>query len=391
MAYIAAIMKRETVAYCQLNRVFGFNPVIGRKLAEAAGSALNVFYSKDKHKWRLPASINLGGLEQDRLDSTEEELEKLASKGCNFVSIEDKGYPRLLKECEDAPLGLYIKSKTPAESLFSQKKAIAIVGTRDVSHYGLEWCQRITEAVAGVREKPLIVSGLALGTDIMAHRTALKASAPTVAVMATGIDTVYPGVHSYDAERIVEAPFSALITDYPPGTSPISMNFLRRNRIIAGTCDAVILIESKIHGGGLMTANLAYSYNREVFALPGKADDIRSAGCNKLISEKKAEMIFTLEDLMEKLGYPTSGHRGKASAPPDVERVFSGRLDGGTIDLLKAVTKIIYGNRGISKVEICQKSGLTPKEINSLVSLLEVEGIVRCDLLGNCSIQNRLV
>ena len=149
--------------------------------------------------------------------------------------------------------------------------------------------------------KPLVVSGLALGVDAVAHRTALENGLKTVAVMATGIDQIYPSQHQGLGEQIASTPGCGLVSDYPPDTQAVAINFIRRNRIIAGICKATLLIESKIKGGGMITAHLANSYDREVFALPGRVDDPYSQGCNLLIRQNLAEPIGDLAELMQKL------------------------------------------------------------------------------------------
>ena len=186
---------------------------------------------------------------------------------------------------------------------------VAVVGTRDISPYGREWCERIVHALARTSPKPLIVSGLAIGTDICAHKAALEASLPTIAVMATGTDTIYPYRHRQIAEKMSGTQGCALVTDYPPGTAPLPVNFLRRNRIIAGLSHATILVESKIKGGGMMTCRLAFSYDRDVYALPGRADDLRSQGCNHLIRARMAEPLTSEEDIIDSLGLLTTGRK----------------------------------------------------------------------------------
>ena len=246
----------------------------------------------------------------------EEELTDLEKIGISFSAWNSASYPPLLKECADAPVGLYIRSVTPARELWNPSGNIAVVGTRDLSPYGKEWCEKAVTAIASGNEKPSIISGLALGTDICAHRTALDNGLPTIGVMATGPETVYPYRHKEFAERLWQTPGCALVTDYPPGTAPLAIHFLRRNRIIAGLADATILIESKSRGGGMTTSRLAFSYSRDVYALPGRADDVRSQGCNRLIREKIAEPLISIEDLIGSLGLEKRSGNRKISPVP---------------------------------------------------------------------------
>ena len=238
----------ETISACALNRIFGFEPKIGLALLEHFGSATEVMKlnRKDQELLLGPHSKYIGMITPRAVDAAANELEQLAKKRIYFIGYTHEHYPHLLQECEDAPIGIYIRSNTPIESLFTPSQSIAVVGTRDLSLYGEEWCQKVVSSFANTPDKPLIVSGLALGTDICAHKTALDLGLPTIGVMATGPEQIYPWRNMDVAERIISAPGCALITDYPPGTAPLAIHFLRRNRIIAGLSHATLLIESKI-------------------------------------------------------------------------------------------------------------------------------------------------
>lgn len=378
----------ETLACCQLNRVFGFDPKAGLRIIEAAGSAATVFSMSYKQKRELMGCEPPAGLDAAGLEQSAKELEDLAAKGCYFLGITADAFPTLLRDCEDPPMGLYIRSNSAPEEIFCERPYIAIVGTRDISHYGIDWCKRLTAALCLSEQMPTIVSGLALGTDIIAHKTALECGCPTIAVMATGVDAVYPKMHVFEADHIAESPGSALISDYPPGTAPVANNFLRRNRIIAGLSEATLLIESRVKGGGMVTANLAYYYNRDVYALPGKADDVRSGGCNKLIAEHKAELVLTPEDMMEKMGlYRRRGKHGLRQKPLNIPQgLFSEEEEAAIQNILK----IIRASRGISKADLCVRSRLDISQITGILSFLEAEGYIITDLMGNCSAQNNI-
>ena len=176
-------------------------------------------------------------------------------------------------DCPDCPIGLYIRSNSDIEEIFDDAPCISIVGTRDISPYGDEWCKRIVHSLAEAPIKPVIVSGLAYGVDICAHQAALDAGLRTIAVIPTGIDDLYPYYHRRIAERIASTPGCALISDFPLKTSPQAATFLRRNRIIAGLSAATILVESKQKGGGMITCSTAFSYGREAWVLPGRIGD----------------------------------------------------------------------------------------------------------------------
>ena len=255
----------QLAAWSAVNRIFGFAPRTGAALIDHYGSPESLF-DADRKELEYLLRHNTGYLDAivpQTLEKERRELQALMDEGVRMLCIGDERYPSLLKECPDPPAMLYVRSLSPLESIFGNPKRISVVGTRDITSYGKEWCTRIVSAMSSCPAcRPAIVSGLAIGTDITAHLAALDRGLPTIAVMATGIDAVYPFRHGRYAEMISSAPGSALVTDYPPETTPRAINFLRRNRIIAGLSDATILIESKIKGGGMMTCQIASSYDR---------------------------------------------------------------------------------------------------------------------------------
>lgn len=381
-------LSHEKICICALNRIFGFEPATAHSLVDHLGSASAVFAlsKNDLHEILGPHSKYYHLISEAELERSRDELAGLNPDEYDFITMDSPDYPTLLKECPDAPLGLYIRSRTASDDIFSGRDLISVVGTRDISLYGREWCAKLVSAIADAGAKPLIVSGLALGVDITAHLCALDCGVPTVGVMATGIDDVYPYRHSGYARRIAETPGCALITDYPRGTAPVAVNFLRRNRIIAGMSKATILVESKTKGGGMMTANLAFSYNREVFALPGRIDDVRSGGCNHLIRAKVAEPIEDCISLIRSLGMDTDAPRARRI--PLKERVrefYSGKMPAGRISLIVEVAKQIDTHRGITPDELSVRTGFQYTDIAALACLLESDGFISMDLLQRCA------
>ena len=368
------ITLEERIALCALNSIYGFHPKEALKLIEERGGA--------------PALVSAEDIEKAKM-----ELGKALEAGARFICIGDEDYPEPLLECEDPPLGLYVKSSDSPAAVFSLRPMIAFVGTRDLSPYGREWCERLVRGLSAADVKPCIVSGLALGADSVAHRTALDCGLPTIGVMATGIDGVYPWQHRDLAKGIVEAPGSALVTDYPPGTSPVALNFLRRNRIIAGLSRAVVVVESKNKGGSLMTARFATEYNRDVFALPGRVDDIRSAGCNSLIAENMAEIVLSAEQLAFRTGLSRKTWRGgggswvhgkvKEGEDP-LRNVLEKRYGKDSLELITGLA--IRANRGATAEQIAADLGLGYVKVLEAIGLLEADGIVQTDLLRRCSI-----
>ena len=379
----------EKSCHCALNRIFGFKPKIGLALISHLGSAAEAFRLKDRDLDILlgPYTGMKGQLNPAAVEKAAEELSRLEDMDIRFVGWDEDDYPDLLHECEDAPIGLYVRSRTPMGELWKPRRRIAVIGTRDITPYGKEWCTRIVSGLAGAQEKPVIISGLALGTDICAHRTALENGLPTIAVMATGPEAVYPYRHSGFADRIISTPGCALVTDYPPGTAPLSIHFLRRNRIIAGLSEASILIESRIRGGGMTTSKLAFSYSREVYALPGRVDDPCSQGCNLLIRNKIAEPITSTDTLLESLRLDRTCRKHKISYEDVIRNAYKESRSSETVDRLCRIIRIIKEERGISLDEITSATGYDPGTVLHIAGLLETDGFINIDILQRCCIE----
>ena len=386
-------MKQDEEKYslCALNRIFGFEPKIAHALISDIGSASGIFALNEKDLGALlgPWSKYKGLLSRKAFDAAVDEIESLNNEDIHFIGFTEEGYPELLLECDDAPIGLYVRSRTEPSVLFRPQRKVAVVGTRDISPYGTEWCSRIVQELGRAEEKPVIVSGLALGTDICAHQEAIAAGLSTIAVMATGPETVYPHRHRAFAERMVHTDGCGLITDYPPGTAPLAIHFLRRNRIIAGLSNATILVESRIKGGGMMTSRLAFSYNRDVYALPGRVDDVRSQGCNLLIKGKIAEAIDSAEGLSESLGLHTHARTGKTADDDILKATFCNCADPNLIRELTAIMTLIRKNRGMNLEDLAARSGFGYSRTAQLTGMLETEGLISVDLLQRCTINIR--
>ena len=382
---------KEKACLCALNRIFGFEPKTALALITNLGSAENVFRLSQQELEFItgPYFKHKGKICSQAVEQAADELIRLERQGIRFCGYTEEDYPPLLKECEDSPAGLYIRSVSPVKDLW--KEGMSIVGTRDISPYGREWCTKIVDAASRAPEKPVIVSGLAMGVDIEAHSTALEKGLPTIGVMATGPDIIYPLRNRKTAERMAETPGCALITDYPPGTAPLSIHFLRRNRIIAGLTRATILIESKIKGGGMATCRLAFSYNRDVHALPGRIDDLRSQGCNYLIREKIAEPVISTEALMNSLGLKSAARQSNSTMLETLACRYGTAVPRQKIEIMHRILQSIRSERGLTPEEIARKIGLGYAETAETVGLLEIEGFICMDLLQRCSINYKNV
>lgn len=407
----------EHVALCALNKIFGYHPALALPLLEQAGSAQNLFdgslaafdsggdtFSVAEKKADAPEKVSpsagtlqradvlqslLSQLVPSELEWARKELERVETGGFRFLTLYDDDYPAALRELPDPPLGLYLNGTSSPTEIFGLRPMIGIVGTRDISPYGREWCRKMVEALAAAPVQPCIVSGLAFGADGIAHKTALDCGLGTVGVMATGIDQIYPWQHTDLAMSMVRSPGSGVVTDYPLDTSPVALNFLRRNRIIAGLCSAVIVVESKNKGGSLMTAKYAVDYNREVLALPGRIDDVRSAGCNSLIACEMAHAIASLDELPGLLGL---GKRvrgtGGSWATGWTEARFRQHLEKtfGTGSAAVAVGMAVREDRGLRAEDLATCTGLPFGTVMESVGLLEAHGIITTDLLRRCTL-----
>lgn len=231
------------------------------------------------------------------LRQAERELDFIAKSDVSVHWFEDEDYPARLRTCPDAPLLLYSMGEAP----LNPAKMLAVVGTRKMTAYGRMFCEQFIQDLAGAYPELTVVSGLAYGVDICAHRTALDFNLNTLAVLAHGLDRIYPPAHRLTAKKIVQQ--GALLTEMPSSTQPLGWRFVQRNRIVAGLSDACVVVESAEKGGSLITAYMARDYDREVFALPGRAIDTYSRGCNKLIKNQVAVLLEKAEDLIREMNW----------------------------------------------------------------------------------------
>lgn len=282
-----------------LARAEGIGPARARKLLEHFGNADAVLHASKKELQAL-SLLPEGAIRSLRDKALHAQcrlaVEENAALGARSIVIGDPEYPQRLLNCSDAPLLLFVKGHADLNA----QRIVAIVGTRRVSDYGVRSCEWLIEQLApyGVT----VVSGMAYGVDIVAHRAALAHGLPGIACMAHGIQTVYPSQHRQEAERMLEHG-GAWITEYPPGTFPVRTNFPERNRVIAGLADATIVIESNTKGGSMITARIAASYHREVFAVPGEITKPMSAGCNSLIRNMEAQLLSHGAQVARELGW----------------------------------------------------------------------------------------
>jgi DNA processing protein len=291
-------MPSELLYQLALTRIPSIGDVIIKKLMEHFKSAEAIFKAKG---YELERVMNIGSSRAAAVRSfndfgrMETEMKFLERYNITPVFCSDPLYPRRLLECYDAPAMLYFKGNTTLNAA----RMVSIVGTRKPSSYGSMITEKLVAELQAANVT--IVSGLAYGIDIIAHKAALKAGIPTIGVLAHGLDRIYPPLHTNIAAQMTEQ--GGLLTDFMSGTLPDKQNFPRRNRIVAGLCDVTVVIESRRRGGSLITADLANGYHRDVCCVPGRVTDPLSEGCNWLIRQNKAALINSADDLLEMMGW----------------------------------------------------------------------------------------
>ena len=294
----------------------------------------------------------------------EEELLFAEKNNIQCITFRDERYPSRLRECEDAPLALFYRGNTPLNAL----RVVSVVGTRHATPYGEEICRQFMKDLAEACPDTLVVSGLAYGIDIHAHRAALQNGLPTVGVLAHGLDRIYPSVHRETAVEMMDN--GGLLTEFMSGTNPDRQNFVKRNRIVAGMCDAVVVVESAAKGGALITAELAESYHRDCFAFPGKVTDTYSAGCNRLIKSNRASLILSAEDFIESMGWKSS-HIGKVQ--PIQRQLFPDMSEDET----RIVEALQKAEGGIQINTLVIETNIPIHQISTLLFELEMKGVVQ--------------
>ena len=291
--------------FIAIDMIPGIGSINAKRLIAYCGGAEAVFKEKKAILLKIPGIGEKLAKEiahQQVLQRAEAELAFISRYNISAYTYLDKDYPERLKVCEDGPIVLFSKGDVD----FNAQKVMAVVGTRNATEYGKVVCEQIISELVALGHSPIIVSGLAFGIDIYAHRAALKNSLKTVAVLGHSLDTIYPSEHKNTAREIVGN--GALVSDFPSETKADRQNFIKRNRIIAGLSDLTLVVESGAKGGALITADLANSYSRDVAAIPGRSGDKYSEGCNNLIKTNRAALVETAKDIQDLMGWePETG------------------------------------------------------------------------------------
>ena len=340
------------------------------ELYRKVGSATLIMEHKNNLRDILPdASDKLVNAIQNSDEArkrAEVELEYDLRYGIEPLTMNDERYPSRLRECDDAPLMLFYKGNAN----LNQQRIINIVGTRHCTPYGEDLIRRFVTELKQLCPQVLIVSGLAYGVDINAHRQALDKGYETVGVLAHGLDDLYPIRLKETALRMIEQ--GGLLTEFLTQTNADKINFVRRNRIVAGMSDACILIESMAHGGGLITCQISQSYNRDVFAFPGRIGDCYSEGCNNLIRSNGATLLTCAADFVKDMGWQDDAKLMRAKQQ-GIERSLFPDLSAEE----QAIVDVLSRNNDLQINMISVQSGIDISRLAALLFTLEMKGLIR--------------
>jgi DNA processing protein len=316
-----------------LLQVEGVGDVMAKKLINQCGSAENIFKEKTTTLQKIDGvgTILIKKLKDKSIfDKTIAELKFIEQENIQTLYFQDKLYPERLKHCIDSPLLLFQSGNVDLQ----KRKIISIVGTRQITSYGTEFCRKLLEDLAPLN--PIIVSGFAYGVDIVAHQAAMDIGLQTVGVLAHGLNQIYPKVHKKYVAKMEEN--GGFLTEFWSTSNPEKENFVKRNRIVAGMSEATIVIESAEKGGSLITAMLANDYNRDVFAVPGRTSDKLSQGCNNLIKTQRANLLSSAADIVYILNWELENDKKQTksiqkqlfvSLEPEEQKVYDYLLNKG--------------------------------------------------------------
>lgn len=366
----------ETRNAIALTRVNYFNLAGLAQLYRQLGSATAVIEHRNDLREVLPdASPRLQEAMRNietHLKVADAEMEYNLRNGIRALSLADDDYPQRLKNCDDAPLVLFYKGTAN----LNRARVINIVGTRHCTAYGQDLIRRFVSELKSLCPEVLIVSGLAYGVDINAHRQALANRLDTVGVLAHGLDYLYPTRHKQTADEMVTQ--GGLLTEFLTNTNADKLNFVRRNRIVAGISDACVLVESAAHGGGLITTSIARDYNRDVFAFPGPVGTPYSEGCNNLIRDHKAQLVSSAADFVHALGWETDLKRMQVTRQ-GIERQLFPQLSNEEQAVVQALEK--QNDQAINQLSLT--ANIPISRLTVLLFQLEMKGILKL-LAGGC-------
>ena len=356
----------ERLSMLALHFVDGIGSYLIKQLVSYCGSAQQVFKTPKGKLLKIPG---IGAKTAEAIlvarphHLAEKEFEKAEKEEVEILFFTDKQFPSRLKTIEDAPSLLYQKGNINLQHM----KTVGVVGTRQATSYGKEMVEKIIEEL--VPHQPTIISGLAYGIDIHAHKQAIKNNLSTIGVMGSGMDIIYPAAHKETARKMLDE--GGLITENHFGTKPDAHNFPARNRVIAGLSDALIVIEAAEKGGALITAEIANSYNKDVFAVPGNIGQTYSEGCNKLIRTNKANLLTSVKDLEYIMNWTIEQVNGNTKPLTLFDTTDFEPHEQKIIELIRAK------NGPLPIDELSWKSAIQPGELASILLGLEFKGAIQ--------------
>lgn len=344
-----------------LTQIPNIGSVQAKILIEHFGDAEAIFKAKKKD---LSALEGIGEVKANHIKNfnqfqlAEEEIKFIEKHHIQPLFLANPNYPQRLLHCYDAPTMLYYRGNAN----LNQSKIISIIGTRSNSNYGKEITEQLVQGLQ--QQNVLIVSGLAFGIDAIAHKSAQQNGLATVAVLAHGLHTIYPSQHKSLAKEMLQN--GGLLTELTHGTKPDKHNFPKRNRIVAGMADATIVIETATKGGSMITAELAYNYNRDVFAVPAKLTDTKSNGCLKLIQQNKAVIYTGVEDFLQSMGWQ------RPTQKPKVQKELFMQLTADE----QIIYNIIASKNSVHIDELYLSSGLSSSTVAACILNLELNNYI---------------
>jgi DNA processing protein len=356
------VLLKHKIALSLIPRIGDIN---ARKLVSHFGGVEAIFQEPYRNLINIPgigSGIARYISEKSYLKTAEKEAEYVIKHNIKTFFYLDNDYPYRLRQCDDSPVVFYFKGNCDLNS----PKILSIVGTRNATSRGREQCDRIISGLAEDHPDLIIISGLAYGIDIASHKAALSNNLQTIGILGHGFKTIYPSIHRSTAETILKT--GGLLTDFMSDILPERNNFLKRNRIIAGISDATLVVESGIKGGALITADMANSYNRDVFAIPGRPEDQWSAGCNSLIKSNKAALVESAEDIEYFLDW-----KHEKSKPPVQKTLFS-ELD----ETEQKIFELIMKEGEITIDHICRTLDIPINKLSSQLLQMEFKGLIKC-------------
>jgi DNA processing protein len=357
-------LTEELLYQVGLTMLDGVGDINARSLLAYCGSAREVFRHKPAQLKKIPGigdryakTISGGG---GVLKRAAQEITFIERYKITPLFFTDPAYPARLKYCSDSPVMLYYKGSAD----LNPEKIVSIVGTRRPSEYGRRKTEELVAELQG--SGVLVVSGLAYGVDVLAHKCALNADLDTIGVLGHGLDRIYPQSHEKTAKRMLKQ--GGLLTEFISGTNPDAVNFPKRNRIVAGICDALVVIESKRTGGSLITATIGNSYNKDIFAFPGQAGDPLAEGCNGLIKRNKAALIENAADLLDAMNWNKEEPAKKSAQLPLLLNLTEEE---------KSLMNLFASSKAIHIDELCNKLSQPVSKISATLLNLEFSNLIK--------------